>query len=200
MMSKKDALTLVVLGVGGVTVASAFAGGEDGGEGGAIMEGLRGVKGRMGGIPGGAPPPPSPTVYQFAAQPAVRFPAAPSFDMSSLFPSEKLAAPAPAARGAAGISGVGKKRPSTVTPYIYTGGEIKTGAVSVAPWAVSRTTPTEMGVTTALRVARGGSGGTSKKKPSTFSSKSYQKGYKARATKRYAAARKKRMSKKENTK
>ena len=190
-MSKKDALILVVLGVGGVAAASAFAEGKDGGEGGSVMAGLRGVKGRAGGILGSTT---SPTVYQFAAQPAVSFPATPSFDLSSLFPSET-----PVARGAAGVSSASKKIPVTPTKYVYTGGEIKTGAVSVAPWAMGRTTPAEMGVTTAISVARGGVG-TSKKK-STFSSKSYQKGYQARASKRYAAARAKRItarSKKEN--
>ena len=153
MISKKDALTLVVLGIGGVTVASAFAGSDGGGEGGAVMEGLRGVKGRAGGILGGATPP-SPTVYQFGAQPAVSFPKAPSFGLSSLFPAEKLVAPAPVERGTAGVSSAGKKRPAAPAPYIYTGGEVRAGAVSVAPWAMGRTTPAEMGVTTALSMAR----------------------------------------------
>ena len=148
MISKKDALTLGILAVGGIAAASAVSGG-DGGEGGAMMEGLRGVKGRAGGILGGATPA-APTVYQFAAQPAVSFPKAPSFDLSSLLATTK----APVERGTAGISSAGKKVPSVHAPYIYTGGEVKTGAVSVAPWAMGRTTPAEIGVTTALSVAR----------------------------------------------
>jgi len=132
MISKKDALTLGILAVGGVAVASTFAGGDDGGEGGAVMEGLRGVKGRAGGILGGATPPTTtPTVYQFAAQPAVKFPAAPTFDISSLLaPTE-----APITRGAAGVSSAGKKRvvyggykPSGKT-YVFGGGEFESQAV-----------------------------------------------------------------------
>jgi len=171
MISKKDALTLVVLGVGGVAVASAFADGDSGDGGGAVMEGLRGVKGRAGGILGGATP--SPTVYQFAAQPAVRFPAAPGFDMSRLFPSEKLAAPAPVERGAAGVSSAGKKISKGAGMALgYTGYVTPTVPTPVSPGYIAGVTkfvpykePTYIPSPVAPPyVAKSGGGGTTKKK------------------------------------
>ena len=145
MMSKKDMLTLGVLAIGGVAVASSFAGGGDTGA-------LEGKKGRAGGILGsqqgyGAASP-SPTIYNIPAQAAVTFPKAPSFDIS------KFLAPVPVSRGAAGVSSAGKKE--VITPYLYTGGEVKAGAVSVAPWAMGVSTPAEIGVTSALGIAKKG--------------------------------------------
>jgi hypothetical protein len=142
MMSKKDMLTLGVLAVGGVAVASSFAGGGDTGA-------LEGKKGRAGGILGsqegyGA----APTIYNLPAAAPVTFPEAPKFDISKFL--TPLVEPT-VSRGAAGVSSAGKK--SSVRPYLYTGGEVKAGAVSVAPWAMGRTTPTEIGVTTALKYA-----------------------------------------------
>ena len=90
----------------------------------------------------------APTVYNLPGQPAVTFPDAPTFDMS------KILSPAPISRGTAGVSSAGKKR--AVTPYLYTGGEVKAGAVSVAPWAMGKSTAAEIGVTTALGMAKKG--------------------------------------------
>ena len=143
MISKKDMLTLGVLAIGGVAVASSFAGGGDTGA-------LEGKKGRAGGILGsqqdyGAASP-SPTIYNLPAAGAVTFPEAPTFDISKFFtPSVEPTV----SRGAAGVSAAPKK----IRPYLYTGGEVKAGAVSVAPWAMGTTTPSEIGVTTALKYA-----------------------------------------------
>ena len=98
MMSKKDMLTLGVLAVGGIAVASSFAGGDGGGV-------LQPTKGRAGGILGsqqdyGA----APTIYNLPAAGAVTFPEAPKFDIGSF-----LAPTVPVSRGAAGISSAGKK-------------------------------------------------------------------------------------------
>jgi hypothetical protein len=146
MMSKKDMLTLGVLAIGGVAVASSFAGGD--GDTGA----LEGKKGRAGGILGsqqgyGVP---SPTIYNLPAAAPVTFPKAPIFDISKFL--EPMVEPT-VSRGAAGVSSAGKKE--VVTPYLYTGGEVKAGAVSVAPWAMGVSTPAEIGVTTALKRASG---------------------------------------------
>jgi hypothetical protein len=137
MMSKKDMLTLGVLAVGGVAVASSFAGGGDTGA-------LEGKKGRAGGILGSQEGYGAPTIYQMPAQAAVTFPEAPKFDIGSFL----APAAAPVSRGATGVSAAPKK----IRPYLYTGGEVKAGAVSVAPWAMGRTTPAEIGVTTALKM------------------------------------------------
>lgn len=154
MISKKDALTLGMLAIGGVGAAMVIGGGN--GAPGA----LEGAKARAGGILGaqegyGAP---GTTVYSLPAQPAVTFPEAPLFNISRFLAPEPLAQPV-VSRGAAGVSAAPKK----VTPYLYTGGEVKAGAVSVAPWAMGITTPAEIGVTTALKRA---SGGAPKKTPS----------------------------------
>ena len=151
MMSKKDALTLGMLAIGGVGAAMVIGGGD-----GAITDtgALEGKKGRAGQILGSGQQPGA--VYNFPAQGAVSFPAPPAYDMSSFLPSLPTT-PVPAiGRGAAGVSAAPKK--SAVTPYLYTGGEVKAGAVSVAPWAMGVTTPAEIGVTTAL--TRGGFMGT----------------------------------------
>jgi hypothetical protein len=147
MMSKKDAITLGMLAIGGIGVAS-MAAGSGGGDAGA----LEGVKGRAGGILGaqkgyGAPP----TIYNLPAQPSVTFPKAPSFDISS-FLGEPIKTETDIGRGAAGVSAAPKK--SAVRPYLYTGGEVEAGAVSVAPWAMGVSTPAEIGVTTALSIAQ----------------------------------------------
>jgi hypothetical protein len=144
MMSKKDMLTLGVLAVGGVAVASSFAGGGDTGA-------LEGKKGRAGGILGsqqdyGA----APTIYNLPAAAPVTFPKAPTFDISKFL----APVPVPVSRGAAGVSSAGKKE--RVVPYIYRGGEVKAGAVSVAPWAMGVSTPAEIGVTSALGIAKKG--------------------------------------------
>ena len=115
MMSKKDMLTLGVLAVGGVAVASSFAGGDGGGV-------LQPIKGRAGGILGSQQGYGAPTIYNIPAAAPVTFPKAPSFDIS------KFLAPAvPVSRGAAGVSTAGKKEagvalgyPGYVTPIIPT--------------------------------------------------------------------------------
>ena len=144
MMSKKDVLTLGVLAIGGVAVASSFAGGGDTGA----------LESKKGGILGSQQDYSTPTIYQLPAQAAVTFPEAPKFDIGSfLDPKEAVS------RGTQGVSSAGKK--TSVRPYLYTGGEVKAGAVSIAPWAMGRTTPAEIGVTTALKMA------TTKKAPIT---------------------------------
>jgi hypothetical protein len=147
MMSKKDLLTLGVLAVGGVAVASSFAGGDGG-------DALQPVKGRAGGILGSQQGYDAPTIYNLPAAGAVTFPEAPKFDISKFF--TPLVEPT-VSRGTAGVSAAPKK----TRPYLYMGGEVKAGAVSVAPWAMGRTTPAEIGVTTALKMA------TTKKAPIT---------------------------------
>lgn len=95
-------LTLGVLAIGGVAVASSFAGGDGGGNG-----VLQPKKGRAGQILGGGQQPGA--VYNFPAQGAVSFPAPPTYDMSRFLPSLPTA-PVPAiGRGAAGISAAPKK-------------------------------------------------------------------------------------------
>ena len=102
MMSKKDMLTLGVLAVGGVAVASSFAGGDGGGV-------LQPIKGRAGGILGsqqgyGA----APTIYNIPAAAPVTFPEAPTFDISKFL--TPLVEPT-VSRGAAGVSAAPKKQP-----------------------------------------------------------------------------------------
>lgn len=85
MISKKDAVTLGMLAVGGVGAAMVVGGGGGGGDSdlsGGAMEGRRGRAGGILGTSAGAPT--APTVYQFAAQPAVTFPKAPTFDVGKM--------------------------------------------------------------------------------------------------------------------
>jgi len=151
------------------------------------MEGLRGVKGRAGGILGGAPPP---AIYNLPAQPAVSFPKAPSFDISSLFAPQTPQAPKKDAvaewykeHAGAGYmprrwevqkmlsrAQIGKLSPATgVQPYVYRGGEVELGAATKAPWATpskkeevsympAARLPAAIGVSTALSYARGMAG------------------------------------------
>jgi hypothetical protein len=153
MVSKKDVLTLGMLAVGGIAVASAVA---DSGNGGADS-----VVPRAGRILGSQQGYGAPAVYNFPAQGAVSFPTPPDYSniLRSFVGTEEVS------RGAAGVSSAGKKR--AVQPYIYTGGEVKAGAVSVAPWAMGRTTPAEIGVTTALKMASSSKKITPKKKEIT---------------------------------
>ena len=156
MISKKDALTLGILAVGGIAAASAVAGSGDTGKGGLTQRKAGGILGTYGGEAQsggfeGIKLPQEPTVIFSGGK-----------DYSGLLESFIGAEEAPVSRGVQGVSSAGKKLP--VTPYIYTGGEVKSGAVSVAPWAMGRTTPAEIGVTTALSIARGGGGGAPSKK------------------------------------
>ena len=101
MMSKKDMLTLGVLAIGGVAVASSFAGGAG--------DILQPKKGRAGGILGsqedyGA----APVIYNLPAQPSVTFPKTPTFDISKFL--EPMVKPT-VSRGAAGVSAAPKKEP-----------------------------------------------------------------------------------------
>ena len=123
MLSKKDMLTLGVLAVGGVAVASSFAGG--GGDAGA----LEGKKGRAGGILGsqegyGA----APTIYNLPAAAPVTFPKAPKFDIGSF-----LAPTMPVSRGAAGVSSAGKKYRETGVALGYKGYVTPTTPTPVSP-------------------------------------------------------------------
>ena len=95
-MSKKDAITLGVLAIGGVAVASAVAGGGDSG----------GVTARGGGILG--TPTGGATIYNLPAQADVTFPKAPTFDISRFLQPQKEPS-----RGAAGVSAAPKKYAST---------------------------------------------------------------------------------------
>ena len=123
MMSKKDMLTLGVLAIGGVAVASSFAGGDGGGV-------LQPIKARVGGIVGsqrdyGV----APTIYNLPAAAPVTFPKAPSFDISKF-----LEPTVPVSRGAAGVSSAGKKeviyggyKPSGAS-YVFGGKAFETQA------------------------------------------------------------------------
>ena len=137
MISKKDALTLGVLAVAGVAAAGAVAGGDGDG---AVMEGLRGVKGRAGGILGSATPPSAvPTVFQVPAQAEVTFPT--PVDYSGLLegfmmPKKEIS------RGAAGVPAAGRQRPvstparAIVTPKAGVGigaGVLPSGEMGFAP-------------------------------------------------------------------
>jgi hypothetical protein len=104
MVSKKDMLTLGVLAIGGVAVASSFAGGDGGGD---I---LQPKKGRAGGILGSQEGYGAPAIYNLPAHADVTFPAAPTFDISK-FLAPQTEVPG---RGAAGVSAAPKK-------YIETG-------------------------------------------------------------------------------
>lgn len=144
MISKKDALTLGVLAIGGIGVASMVSDSGSGGAGSVVPRAGR-ILGSQQEYGAG------PTIYNLPAQPAVTFPKAPTFDISKFLspPVEPVVS-----RGAAGVSAAPKKE--RVVPYIYRGGEVKAGAVSVAPWAMGTTTPAEMGVTTALGITKKG--------------------------------------------
>ena len=144
MESKKEAVMLGMLAIGGIGAAMVIANGD------AMTPAPR-----AGGVLGVAPG----TVYNIPAAAGVTFPKAPTFDIKS-FLSPKMPPDILPSRGTAGVSAAPKK----VRPYIYTGGEVKTGAVSVAPWAMGRTTPAEMGVTTALGLATKSKSTTTKKK------------------------------------
>ena len=159
-MNKKEMLVLGALAVGGIGIASMVS---DGGDGGGLGAGQQVRAGGILGSQQGYGAPPGATIYNIPAQPAVTFPAAPTFDISKFL--EPMAKPT-VSRGAAGVSAAPKK--GQVVPYLYTGGEVKAGAVSVAPWAMGVTTPAEIGVTTVLKkVSSGGGGSVSKKSVST---------------------------------
>jgi hypothetical protein len=158
MISKKDAVTLGMLAIGGVGAAM-IVGGGGGGDGGAAVEG------KKGGILGSQQGYGAPTVYNLPAAAQVSFPEAPKFDIGKFFApqAEPFAEPQVVSRGAAGVSAAPK--PKKVTPYLYTGGEVKAGAVSVAPWAMGVSTPAEIGVTTAFKRASSGTAPIAKKQP-----------------------------------
>lgn len=101
MVSKKEALILGVLAIGGVAVASSIAGGGDG-----VVKPQQ----RYGTIMGSQTPQTAPTIYNLPAAAAVTFPAAPTFDIGRfLAPQEEPA------RGTAGVSAAPKKYVSTGT-------------------------------------------------------------------------------------
>lgn len=148
MISKKEAVTLGLLAIGGVGAAMVVTGaGTQATPDIGAMAGFT-PQGRAGGILGSAAPvTETKKMFQVPAQATVTFPKAPTFDITRFLAPQVE----DIGRGAAGVSAAPK--PKKMRPYIYTGGEIKPGAVSVAPWAMGRTTPTEIGVTTALSLA-----------------------------------------------
>ena len=169
MMSKKDAITLGVLAIGGIAVASAVAGGDGGG---GMLEGTR--QGRAGGILGSTPADSmSPTIYNITSPPPV-FPAPATFDVSRfLQPQEEPS------RGTAGVSAAPKKTP------LYTPGAYVTPVpVSIGgkeTYVPATTFPAALGIHRALETARSygrGGGSTSapkkavskpkKRKPTTY--------------------------------
>ena len=100
-ISKKQALTLGVLAIGGIAAASSMTSG-DGGDAGATMEG------RAGRILGSGAEPEAPFIFKVPAEAAVTFPAQPDYTRflnQFLKPKEALS------RGTAGVSSAGKKVP-----------------------------------------------------------------------------------------
>ena len=161
MVSKKEALMLGLIAIGGLGAASMLAGnGDDGGKGGGIL----------GTYPGYSPQ--GEAGFGAPAETFAGFPPPPTYDFSKFFaPQEDVG------RGEAGVSAAPKK--TRATKYLYTGGEVKTGAVSVAPWAMGRTTPSEIGVTTALKYAQQPKkvATTTKKKPTSRKATPGRMGY-----------------------
>jgi hypothetical protein len=160
MMSKKDMLTLGVLAVGGVAVASSFAGGGDTGA-------LEGKKGRAGGILGsqqgyGA----APTIYNLPAGAPVTFPEGPKFDIGK-FLGEPIKTETDIGRGAAGVSSAGKKeviyggyKPSGAS-YVFGGKAFEAQAAKeVVSVGYSPTLGAAFGISPEIA-----SGGTTKKTP-----------------------------------
>ena len=125
MMSKKDAITLAVLGVAGIAAASAVAGGGTPTGGGAAMEGR---VGRILGSQEGYGDTPKGSVYQIPAAAAVTFPKA--VDYTDFLRNFLAPTSAPPSRGSQGVSAEPKKYRDTgniafgykgyVTPIIPT--------------------------------------------------------------------------------
>ena len=152
-MSKKDALTLGILAIGGVAAASAIAGGGSGG--GVAPEGKKGgILGSAGA--GGA----APTIYNLPAQGAVTFPAAPTYDFSK-FLSAPVTPETVVSRGTAGVSSAGKQT-AYVKPgaYVAPKKEMVGGKETYMP---ATTFASALGTHRALEVAKSYGGGTSKK-------------------------------------
>ena len=165
-MSKKDAITLGVLAIGGIAVASAVAGGDGGGG----LEATR--QGRAGGILGSTGDSMAPTIYNITSPPPV-FPAPATFDIQRfLQPQEEPS------RGTAGVSAAPKKTPlytpgAYVTPVPVTIGGKET-------YVPATTFPAALGIHRALETARSYGGGSAKKTPSPSRAKaerSYAKSY-----------------------
>lgn len=112
MMSKKDVLTLGILSIGGIGVASMIAGSSAGGAGGDLAA----PTARAGGILGSAGR--SGNVYNIPASGEVVFPETPKFDFSKFFITPET----PVSRGAAGVSAAPKKfRDTGETAFGYAG-------------------------------------------------------------------------------
>ena len=148
MMSKKDALTLGILAIGGVAAASAIAGG---GSGGGVAP-----EGKKGGILGSAGAA-APTIYNLPAQGAVTFPAAPTYDFSK-FLSAPITPETVVSRGTAGVSTAGKQT-AYVKPgaYVAPKKEMVGGKETYVP---ATTFAAALGTHRALELARGYGGGT----------------------------------------
>lgn len=169
-MSKKDALTLGLLAIGGVAAASAIAGGGSGG--GVAPEGKKGgILGSAGA--GGA----APTIYNLPSQGAVAFPAAPTYDFSK-FLSAPITPKTVVTRGTAGVSSAGKQT-AYVKPgaYVAPKKEMVGGKETYVP---ATTFAAALGTHRALELARSYGGGTTstpKKTVSTPSSTSSRRKY-----------------------
>lgn len=180
MVSKKEALILGLVVVGGLGAASMVAG--DAGGGGARAEGKR-AGGILGAPTYGPQKAIAPTVYQFAAQPAITFPEPPKFvgltslatkkeaELQTYYERQRkgrwMVDPMRVMSIMRGEPTIGKPSPATgIQPYPYTGGEVKKGAATVAPWAdtyklkpetsyaPATSLPAAMGIHTALEYAR----------------------------------------------
>ena len=119
MISKKDAITLGILGVAGIAAASAVSGGAEDTPGGAkTWEKPGGILGVLGGaapggaVPGGAGGIETPTMYQIPAAAVVSFPKTPTFDFTKfLAPQQQIS------KGVAGVSAAPKKVATTYADY-----------------------------------------------------------------------------------
>jgi len=166
MISKKDALTLGILAVGGIAAASVVAGGDAGGEGGLTQRKAGGILGTYGGEPqddyGGVKLPQEPTVVFSQGR-----------DYSGLLQSFIGAEEAPVPRGVHGVSSAGKKISKGAGMALgYTGYVTPTVPTPVSPGYIAGVTkfvpykePTYIPSPVAPPyVAKSGGGGTTKKK------------------------------------
>ena len=173
MVSKKEALILGVLAIGGVAVASSIAGSGDD-----VVKPQQ----RFGTIVGSQMPQ-APTTYTFPAAAAVTFPEAPTFDIGRfLAPQEEPA------RGTAGVSAAPKKYVSTgtvalgyegyVTPVVPT--PVSPGYIPGVTTFVPYTEPAYIPSPIKLPGVSYGGGGSTKKTPTPARAKaerSYAKSY-----------------------
>ena len=173
MVSKKEALILGVLAIGGVAVASSIAGSGDD-----VVKPQQ----RFGTIVGSQMPQTAPTIYNITSPPPV-FPAPATFDIGRfLAPQEEPA------RGTAGVSAAPKKYVSTgtvalgyegyVTPVVPT--PVSPGYIPGVTTFVPYTEPAYIPSPIKLPGVSYGGGGSTKKTPTPARAKaerSYAKSY-----------------------